>query len=55
MHIILNHSSMVPIYEQLMEQIKNYQYSIKRRRGAPIRPFSGRGTADQCADRQKGV
>ena len=22
MHIILNHSSMVPIYEQLMEQIK---------------------------------
>lgn len=23
MHIILNHSSMVPIYEQLMEQIKN--------------------------------
>ena len=23
MHIILNHSSMVPIYEQLMEQIKS--------------------------------
>ncbi len=22
MHIILNHSSMIPIYEQLMEQIK---------------------------------
>lgn len=26
------------------DQIRNYQYSIKRRRGAPIRPFSGRGT-----------
>ena len=23
MHIILNNSSMIPIYEQLMEQIKN--------------------------------
>ena len=23
MHIVLNHSSMIPIYEQLMEQIKN--------------------------------
>lgn len=23
MHIILNHSSMIPIYEQLMDQIKN--------------------------------
>ena len=23
MHIILNHSSMIPIYEQLMEQIKS--------------------------------
>ena len=57
MHIILNHSSMVPIYEQLMEQIKSeiINTALKRRRGAPIRPFSGRGTADQCADRQKGV
>ena len=27
------------------DQIRNYQYSIKRRRGAPIRPFSSRISA----------
>lgn len=55
MHIILNHSSMVPIYEQLMEQIKSeiINTALKEGEAHPIRPFSGRGTADQCAVRQK--
>ena len=30
MHIILNHSSMVPIYEQLMEQIKSPDAELQR-------------------------
>ena len=45
MHIILNHSSMVPIYEQLMEQIKSeiINTALKEGEALPIRPFSGRG------------
>jgi len=52
MHIILNHSSMVPIYEQLMEQIKSEIINTALKEGEAL---PGRGTADQCADRQKGV
>lgn len=33
MHIILNNSSMIPIYEQLMEQIKNEIISGKLKEG----------------------
>ena len=29
MHIILNHSSMVPIYEQLVEQIKTGIFTVE--------------------------
>ena len=53
MHIILNHSSMVPIYEQLMEQIKSEIINTALKEGEALP--SVRGTADQCADRQKGV
>lgn len=37
MHIILNHSSMIPIYEQLMEQIKSQiiEGIIKENEGLP--------------------
>ena len=37
MHIILNHSSMIPIYEQLMEQIKSQiiEGNIKENEGLP--------------------
>ena len=37
MHIILNHSSMIPIYEQLMEQIKSQiiEGKIKENEGLP--------------------
>lgn len=36
MHIILNHSSMVPIYEQLMEQIKSAIITKKLREGEAL-------------------
>ena len=44
MHIILNNSSMVPIYEQLMEQIKNEIISggLKEGEALPsVRTLSG--------------
>lgn len=44
MHIILNNSSMIPIYEQLMEQIKNEIISgkLKEGEGLPsVRVLSG--------------
>lgn len=44
MHIILNHSSMVPIYEQLMEQIKSdiIQSELKEREALPsVRTLAG--------------
>ena len=44
MHIILNHSSMVPIYEQLMEQIKSdiIQSELKEGEGLPsVRTLAG--------------
>ena len=44
MHIILNHSSMVPIYEQLMEQIKSdiLNSSLKEGEALPsVRSLAG--------------
>lgn len=44
MHIILNHSSMVPIYEQLMEQIKSeiMNASLKENDALPsVRTLAG--------------
>ena len=44
MHIILNHSSMVPIYEQLMEQIKSdiVQSELKEGEALPsVRTLAG--------------
>lgn len=44
MHIILNHSSMVPIYEQLMEQIKSdiIQSELKEGEALPsVRTLTG--------------
>ena len=44
MHIILNHSSMVPIYEQLMEQIKSQiiQSTLAEGEGLPsVRKLAG--------------
>ena len=44
MHIILNHSSMVPIYEQLMEQIKSeiIYYRLKENETLPsVRTLAG--------------
>ena len=44
MHIILNHSSMVPIYEQLMEQIKSdiSQSELKEGEALPsVRTLAG--------------
>lgn len=44
MHIILNHSSMVPIYEQLMEQIKSdiIQSVLSEGEALPsVRTFAG--------------
>lgn len=44
MHIILNHSSMVPIYEQLMEQIKSQiiQSTLAEGDGLPsVRKLAG--------------
>ena len=46
MHIILNNSSMIPIYEQLMEQIKNEIISggLKEGEALPsVRTLSGEG------------
>ena len=37
MHIILNHSSMVPIYEQLMEQIEAAQAEVYEAGGDVLR------------------
>lgn len=44
MHIILNHSSMIPIYEQLMEQIKTgiINSDIKENKALPsVRTLAG--------------
>lgn len=44
MHIILNHSSMIPIYEQLMEQIKTgiINSDIKENEALPsVRTLAG--------------
>ena len=44
MHIILNHSSMVPIYEQLMEQIKSEIIQSVLKEGEappPVRTLAG--------------
>lgn len=44
MHIILNHSSMVPIYEQLMEQIKSDIIQSELKEGEalpPVRTLAG--------------
>lgn len=38
MHIILNHSSMVPIYEQLMEQIKSDVINSSLKEGEALHP-----------------
>ena len=48
MHIILNHSSMVPIYEQLMEQILSG--GTQRGRGTSVCEDACRGTSHQRAD-----
>ena len=57
MHIILNHSSMVPIYEQLMEQIKSeiIQSVLKRRRGASVCEDACRGASHQRTDRKESL
>ena len=36
MHIILNHSSMVPIYEQLMEQTKSHNLTSSLKEGEAL-------------------
>jgi len=42
MRIILNHSSMVPIYEQLMEQIKSEIFELKENEALPsVRTLAG--------------
>lgn len=44
MHIILNHSAMIPIYEQLMEQIKTgiINSDIKENEALPsVRTLAG--------------
>ena len=46
MHIILNHSSMVPIYEQLMEQIKSQIINSVLEEGAALP--SVRALASEC-------
>ena len=56
MHIILNHSSMVPIYEQLMEQIKSDIIQSELKEGeASVCEDARRGASDQCADGQEGL
>ena len=56
MHIILNHSSMVPIYEQLMEQIKSdiINSSLKEGEALPsVRStIHGKGTYVTASDKQ---
>ena len=56
MHIILNHSSMVPIYEQLMEQIKTeIIQSVLRGRGASVCEDACRGASHQRTDRKESL
>ena len=57
MHIILNHSSMVPIYEQLMEQIKTgiIESGAGGGRGASFCEKTGRRASYQCSDGKKSL
>ena len=50
MKIIINNTSMVPIYEQIMEQIKAQIISgeLKENDILPYRENNGKGTEDQC-------
>ena len=54
MHIILNHSSMVPIYEQLMEQIKSeiINTALKEGEALPSVRSHGKGTYVTASDKQ---
>ena len=54
MHIILNHSSMVPIYEQLMEQIKSdiIQSELKLEEEGFVTTVHGKGTYVSASDKQ---
>ena len=46
MKIIINNTSMVPIYEQIMEQIK--AQIISGELYIAVRENNGKGTEDQC-------
>ena len=50
MHIILNHSSMVPIYEQLMEQIKSEIIYSRLKENEACRR-----TSDKCSYSKKSL
>ena len=57
MKIIINNSSMVPIYEQIMEQIKAQIISgeLKENDILPSSENDGKGTEDQCTYRKEGI
>lgn len=56
MKIIINSSSMVPIYEQIMDQIKaQITAGDLRKRRTPLCPYSCERPEDQCSDCQEGV
>ena len=56
MKIIINNSSMVPIYEQIMEQIKAQIISGELKENDILPSVNdGKGTEDQCTYRKEGI
>ena len=57
MHIIINNSSMVPIYEQIMDQIKTaiIKGRATSRHRVTVCPQSVKGAEDQCPDSQESL
>ena len=50
MNLIINHSSMQPIYEQIIGQIKE-----KIMHGESVGADAGKGTEGQCPDSKEGI
>ena len=57
MKIIINSSSMVPIYEQIMDQIKSLITGgdLKQNDASSFSPNSCKRVEDQCADCKESV
>ena len=57
MNLIINHSSMQPIYEQIIGQIKEkiMHRELQEDTMLPVGADAGKGTEGQCPDSKEGI